>query len=48
MGRGNWGGGGSPHLTPQGGPYLSGILPKTLVATLVPGSGEPGQGVKLY
>ena len=37
--------GGAPPPTPQGGPDLQGLLPKTPVADLMPGSRVPGWGV---
>ena len=45
MVRGDWGTP-PPHTTPQGGPYLPGILNKTLVAAPMSGIGVPGWGVE--
>ena len=38
--------GGEPPHSPKGGPNLIGLLPKTLVAAPVPGSGVPGWGIE--
>ena len=46
-GRPGWGTS-PPHThTPQGGPDLPGLLPKTLIEAPLPGSRVPGRGIKL-